>query len=59
MMECLEKELDLTLPIPLFPKVAEVFEPALDDDDPAGEPRYMSFFFLTSGVAKDVVDNFF
>lgn len=45
--------------MPLFPKVAEVFELALDVD-PVGEPKYISFFFLTSGVAKEVVlEDFF
>ena len=48
----------LTLPIPLLPKVEDVLDLSLAfDDDPelAGDPRYISFFFLTPGVASDVV----
>jgi len=41
-----------TFPIPVFPKVADVFAPLFDV--PAGDPWYISFFFLTSGVAREV-----
>lgn len=42
------------MPIPSLPSVAEVLVlwPLLD---PAGEPKYISFFFFTPGVAS-VVD---
>lgn len=45
-----------TFPMPLLPNVEDVFDLSLLLlDDPAGDPRYISFFFLTPGVASDVV----
>ena len=42
--------------MPLFPSVEDVLDLSLlFDDDPAGEPKYISFFFFTPGVASDVV----
>jgi hypothetical protein len=45
-----------TFPIPLLPNVEDVFDLSLLLlDDPVGDPRYISFFFLTPGVANEVV----
>jgi len=39
----------------LLPSVEDVLDLSVLFDDPAGEPKYISFFFLTPGVASDVV----
>jgi len=41
--------------MPLLPSVADLVLSLLFEDEPAGEPKYISFFFLTPGVAR-VVD---
>lgn len=49
------RECGLTFPIPLFPIVADVLLLSVLFDDPADDPKYISFFFFTPGVAKVVV----
>lgn len=42
--------------MPVCPNVAD-FPPVADEDD-AGEPWYMSLFFLTPGVTRVVLESF-
>lgn len=44
--------------MPVWPSVADLPFEEFEADDDAGEPRYISLFFLTPGVARVVLVSF-